>query len=220
MRIHISLSKNREIVPFNYQETLVSKIHYWLGKNNIHDRLSLYSISWLNDFTRKEKKGLEFYEGSKFFFSSVDPEPIKKIIAGIQNDSYFGFGMVVESIDIQSDPEFNSPHRFLVSSPVFIKRTLEDKRQKFYFYDNPESSVLLTETLKNKLREAEKDTENLKVCFDENYQKPSVAESIYKGIKNVGSICPIVISGSQEQLAFAWNVGIGNSTGIGFGSLI
>jgi hypothetical protein len=44
MRLHIQLSKNTTIVPFNYQEQQVSKLHYWLGKNEIHDKLSLYSF--------------------------------------------------------------------------------------------------------------------------------------------------------------------------------
>jgi CRISPR/Cas system endoribonuclease Cas6 (RAMP superfamily) len=29
----------------------------------------------------------------------------------------------------------------------------------------------------------------------------------------------VIIKGTPEQLAFAWNVGLGNSTGIGFGAL-
>jgi hypothetical protein len=49
MRLHIQLSKNTTIVPFNYQEQQVSKLHYWLGKNEIHDKLSLYSFSWLKN---------------------------------------------------------------------------------------------------------------------------------------------------------------------------
>jgi CRISPR-associated endoribonuclease Cas6 len=220
MRIHISLSKNREIVPFNYQETLVGKIHYWLGKNDIHDGISLYSISWLNDFIRIENKGFDFKNGSKFFFSSIDNTLIKKLIEGIQKDPYFGFGMEVKSIDLQNEPDFEKNHRFLVASPVFIKRTLADKKQKFYFYSDSETSALLTETLKNKLKKAGVNSEGVKVSFDNSYTKASSAKCIYKGTKNVGSICPIIVEGSAEQIAFAWNVGVGNSTGIGFGALI
>jgi CRISPR-associated endoribonuclease Cas6 len=220
MRIHINLSKNREIVPFFYQETLVSKIHYWLGKNKVHDGLSLYSVSWLNDYKRRENKGLDFLNGSKFFFSAFDTSLIKDLIHGIQKDPYFGYGMEVTSIDIQDDPSFENNHRFLVASPVFIKRTLENKKQKFYFYSDPQSTELLTETLKNKLKKAGLSIENIKVKFDNNYTKPTVAECIFKGTKNIGSICPIIVEGSTEQITFAWNVGVGNSTGIGFGALI
>ena len=41
----------------------------------------------------------------------------------------------------------------------------------------------------------------------------------YNGIKNRASLVPIVIEGTTEQITFAWSVGLGNSTGIGFGAL-
>jgi CRISPR/Cas system endoribonuclease Cas6 (RAMP superfamily) len=31
--------------------------------------------------------------------------------------------------------------------------------------------------------------------------------------------CPIIIKGKPETKLFAWNVGLGNSTGIGFGAI-
>lgn len=41
----------------------------------------------------------------------------------------------------------------------------------------------------------------------------------YKGIKNKASMCPVIIKGTLQSKQFAWNVGIGNSTGIGFGAI-
>ena len=40
-----------------------------------------------------------------------------------------------------------------------------------------------------------------------------------KGIENRASICPLIIIAKPETIAFTWNVGIGNSTGIGFGAI-
>lgn len=41
----------------------------------------------------------------------------------------------------------------------------------------------------------------------------------YRGVKNKASWCPIRIIGNAETKLFAWNAGIGNSTGIGFGAI-
>jgi len=62
-------------------------------------------------------------------------------------------------------------------------------------------------------------SEGVSVRFDKNYDRPIRKKITYKGIGNKGSICPVVVEGNKEAVAFAWDVGIGNSTGIGFGAL-
>ena len=42
----------------------------------------------------------------------------------------------------------------------------------------------------------------------------------YKQVQCKGSICPVLVSGSTEQIQFAWEVGVGHSTGIGCGALV
>lgn len=48
MQIHLKITESDKIIPFNYQPILTGAIHKWIGKNEIHDELSLYSFSWLN----------------------------------------------------------------------------------------------------------------------------------------------------------------------------
>ena len=50
-------------------------------------------------------------------------------------------------------------------------------------------------------------------------KKNCYIHNVINGIKNKASICPVIVKGTSEQIAFAWNVGVGNSTGIGFGAL-
>jgi len=220
MRIHIRLSKNRETVPFNYQEKQVSQLHTWIGRDNdLHGKLSLYSFSWLKKGDLIPKRGWNFPYGTEYFISSHQPDIIKKIIERIQQDNYFGYGMEVNSLSLQQDPYFEEKQRFLVGSPVFIKRK-EAERFQFYFPGEERSDSFLTETLQTKLVEAGLPPEGVKVEFDKNYKNPTQNGVSYKGIFNKGSICPVIVSGSSEQVAFAWNVGVGNSTGIGFGALI
>lgn len=219
MRLHIHLSANKELVPFNYQETQVSKLHYWLGKNNVHDAVSLYSFSWLRDGKALGSKGLEFKDGSKYFFSCHDVDLLKHIIGSIQKDNSFGYGMSITSLTLEKEPIFRNENRFHVASPVFIKRPVGGKT-KFYYPTDEEADILLTETLINKLKKAGLNSKGVNVRFDENYQNIAIKGATYKGIQNKGAMCPVIIKGTQEQLAFAWNVGVGSSTGIGFGSLI
>ena len=46
MRIYLRTTPNDVIVPFDYQQKIVGTIHKWLGNNEIHDKISLYSFSW------------------------------------------------------------------------------------------------------------------------------------------------------------------------------
>ena len=39
------------------------------------------------------------------------------------------------------------------------------------------------------------------------------------GSPNRASVCPVIVEGPPSAVAFAWNVGAGNSTHYGFGSL-
>jgi CRISPR-associated endoribonuclease Cas6 len=218
MRLILSLSRNKEPVPFNYQRNLVGAVHKWLGKNKIHDEMSLYSISWLGQ-GNKVKDGFSFPQGTTWCINSYDTEILKKLVVAIQEDNSVAFGMSVIAIDIQEDPPFGSEQVFRVQSPIFIKRKV-DNETKFYYYNDEASNRLMTETLQNKLQKAGLNADNVEVSFLNDYAGAKVKKVTYNKVDNLASFCPIKIKGSPEQIAFAWNVGIGNSTGIGFGSLI
>ncbi|MGK7397629.1 MAG: CRISPR-associated endoribonuclease Cas6 [Candidatus Cyclobacteriaceae bacterium M3_2C_046] len=196
---------------------LTGALHKWIGKNDIHDHLSLYSFSWLQD-AKKVKDGLDFPYGSSYFISAHDSLLIKMIIQGIQQDPEIGKGLFVKEIIIQEDPVFNDRERFLLASPVFIKRNI-DGRDVHFIYSEEKSSQYLTETLTNKLKNAGLSSKGVSVSFDKTYHSPKTKVIYYNKIGSKVSICPVKVSGTPEQIAFAWNVGIGNSTGIGFGAI-
>lgn len=217
MRIYLRLTQNEEPCPFNYQGHLVQRFHSWLGHNELHDGVSLYSLSWL---TRgKAIKGkLDFRTGSDWFISAHDPEVIKQLIRGIQGDPSVAFGMRVAGITIQNTPNFGREKRFMVGSPVFVRKKVEDRYQ-YYFPEDKEAAALLTQSLQTKLELAGIEG-SATVRFDEDYQHPQVKTIQYKGIGKKGAICPVVVMGDPVAVSFAWDVGIGSGTGIGFGSLI
>lgn len=217
MRIHLNVAGSNKIIPFNHQPLLTGAIHKWLGKNNEHGEVSLYSFSQLLS-GKKVSDGLKFELGSSFFFSSYDPTLIKKMIVGIQKDPEIFYGLKVSEITLQTDPDFADRELFFVASPIFIKRKIGDKVDHILF-DDPRASGYLKETLITKMNIAGMIDETLDIMFDTSYQKAGTKLIAYNNVKNRANWCPVIIKGKQETKLFAWNVGVGNSTGIGFGAI-
>lgn len=102
MRIHLKTSQNTIPVPFDYQQKLVGTIHKWIGSNSIHDKISLYSFSWLNG-GRKVEDALQFSQGATMFISFYDESIIKVIIRTILEDPEMFCGMFVTDITIGAE---------------------------------------------------------------------------------------------------------------------
>jgi CRISPR-associated endoribonuclease Cas6 len=221
MRIYLHLSPNTEPVPFDYQAALVGAFHKWLGENELHDEISLYSLSWLEGGEmRPDKKGLAFRNGATFFISSPLQSLHQQAVSGIFKDEHIRWGMKVTEVRMQPTPDFGSEQRFLVQSPILLKRKRPEgvPHQQYFYYDNPESDGFMTEILQKKLARFDLPTK-VEVAFDRNFPRPHTKKTIYKGIDIKGSICPVIVKGDPQAVSFAWDVGVGNSTGIGFGAL-
>ncbi|MEJ7778576.1 MAG: CRISPR-associated endoribonuclease Cas6 [Daejeonella sp.] len=218
MRLYLKLTKNTETIPFNYQDLLTGVLHKWIGDSNKeHGSPSLYSFSWFQN-VKSTKKGIELTSESFFFISTHEEALAKKIIKGILKDPEVCYGSEVVDVQILNTPHFENRKRFFLGSPAFIKRRTED-RENHILYNDGQSGKFLTETLQKKLELANLPIEGVKIQFDKEYPNPQTKVISYKKIQNRVNICPVIIEGSPEQIAFAWNVGVGNSTGIGFGSL-
>lgn len=105
-----------------------------------------------------------------------------------------------------------------VLEPEELKEHLREE-VKFFFPSDEEASSLITETLRNKLEKAGMGSLSVTARFDESYRNVKTKLVTYKGIQNKASFCPVILEGDPQAIAFAWKVGIGNSTGIGFGAL-
>lgn len=217
MRIYLTTTANIEPVPYNYQAALVGALHKWLERNEEHDSMSLYSLSWLYN-GRGSKNGLSFPDGGDFFISSPSEDFIVRVVKGIQRDPVIRYGLRVKEVGLLQTPAFGEQCKFLLQSPVLIKRTIDEK-VRFYYPTDDEADLLLTETLRNKMRKAGYAELPVHVRFDRSYPNIKTRLVNYKGIDNKATFCPVIIEGDPAALAFAWDVGVGNSTGIGFGAL-
>jgi CRISPR-associated endoribonuclease Cas6 len=217
MRIHLKIQTSNKVIPFDHQPLLTGTIHKWLGWNDEHGKVSLYSFSQLEG-GKATPNGLHFERGTSFFFSSHNPDLIKKMISGIQVDPTLFFGLTVTEIIIQEDPDLADRSLFFTASPIFIKRRVEDRVNHIRF-DDPLAGSYLKETLQTKMNEAGIEDGSFDIRFETTYLKAGTKKITYNGVQNRANWCPVIIEGKPETKLFAWNVGLGNSTGIGFGAI-
>lgn len=222
MRLHLYLTAP-PAVPFDYLATLKNTFHLWTGHNDaLHDGLSRYSYSWLHG-GRAGRGGIRFAEGAQWFISSPDREVIHTIISGVLRAPEIGLGLRVQDARMQEAPEFAAGEQpFRVASPVFIKHEVEHGKPADHLLPGHAlADELLTATLRHKLRQAGLNDVGAAVRFDPAHLATAKSKLFrYKQVQCRGSICPVLVSGSIEQIQFAWEVGVGHSTGIGCGALV
>lgn len=218
MRLYLKLSKNTTLIPFNYQHFLTGVVHKWIGGNNkIHGKRSLYSFSWLQN-TNATKNGINLNKDAYFFISAYDTDLIKMITKGILSDPETFCGSKVIDIQIKNDTDFGTEERFFLNSPILIRQR-DGEKIKHITYLDVNFGELLTENLKGKLLQANLPIDGVTIELDKSYHSPTTKLVTYKGVENKTTMAPIIIKGLPEQIAFAWTVGLGESTGIGFGSV-
>lgn len=229
MRLHFTLSPNMEPVPFAYQHWLTGVFHKWLEDNDLHDAISLYSLSWL-DGSRRVRDKLQFTNGARWFVSFFEDEYVERLVSGALNDPEMFCGMHVTRIEQQTTPDFGEKYRFKVASPVFVKgkQPANGKPPHHYLFNESESDELMTATLVHKMDKANDkaqktiftaEDKRVKVLFDRDFEHPKPKLVRIKTTDHKTSICPVIVEGTKKSIQFAWNVGIGNSTGSCFGSL-
>lgn len=220
MRLIIKTTPNTVPIPFDYQSKMVGTLHKWIGKDNdLHDSLSLYSFSFLHN-TERRGNALACPKGSYFFISFYDEFVAKSVCGSILEMPEMFCGITAADIVIEATPDLTERELFRLASPVFVKRKNPDGALKFYTYEDSEVSDLLKETIFTKMKNAGLPLdESLDIRFDTSYSGKKIKMVTYNGIKNKVSVCPVIISGQNYTKQFIWNVGLGNSTGIGLGAI-
>lgn len=177
----------------------------------------MLSFSWLQN-TKATKEGINLSDNSFFFISAWDDSIIKKIVQGIMDDPTMFCGIRTNGVQIADTPMFNESSRFVMASPVLLKWR-ENGEVRHVTVEDDDFEEKLNINFKNKLQRAGFDTNSVKISIDPDSTYRQTKMVTYNNIKNRASLVPIVIEGTAEQIAFAWSVGLGNSTGIGFGAL-
>lgn len=218
MRLQFQLSSNTQVVPFDYQHTLLRTFHRFFPKNDFHDDTSMYSFSWLRSKGgAQDKNGYNFSNGAVWFVSFREEKYVRTMLAALLKEPELFFGMKVEDVIIQETPVFPEQMRFFAASPVLAKQ-FDGATVRHRIYSDTEADGVLTQTLRTKLRKAGL-PDDASVRFDRSFASAKTRLVDIGGIKNRASVCPVIVEGSPEAVAFAWDVGVGHSTGAGFGAL-
>lgn len=218
MRLQLRLSPNTAPVPFDHLHQLTGVLHKWLGENEVHDGLSLYSFGWLRN-ARTRHGALDFPGGTVWTVSFADLALGKQVLRGLAADPEAAFGMTVQEARIVEVPGFSSGQRFLVDGAVLTRCNRDDGGRDHLTFEDVESEITLTRTLHRKLEAAGLSTEGVRVCFDREWGGARTKVVPLKGMRYKTSVCPVILEGPPEAIQFAWLVGVGELTGSGFGAL-
>ena len=227
MRIQLQLSPNTEPVPFSYLPDLRHALHTWIGPNDFHNGMSLYSLGWLKGSV-KIGRYLHFPEGATWNLGFYDSDLGWELAKGIIRDKHLAYGMTVKKALEMPDPKFESPTRFTVDGAVLIRDKDAEGKRECVLWNDIRADVLLTEKMIQKMKKAELDEkhQDVRIRFDRTYAKATekvmVAKRMPGGkdIKHKASVCPVIVEGTPEAIRFAWLVGVGELTGSGFGALV
>ncbi len=220
MRLKIDIESRGVLLPFAHQHLLVGTIHKWLGYNDLHGTTSFFSFSRLSGGeVLKEQNGIWMERETGMLFSAHDSNILLKLINGIKKDPTLFFGLTVKDITIFDDPDLTEREVFYPTSPILLKLREENKNYTHLTYTDPRANELLTDNFRGKLRHAGLEDSSVSVEFVHDIIRPRTMLIDYKGVKSKTSWCAVRIKGSPESKLFAWNAGLGNSTGIGFGAI-
>ncbi|MEO0743509.1 MAG: CRISPR-associated endoribonuclease Cas6 [Bacteroidota bacterium] len=219
MRLHLRLSPNTEPVPFDHLHRLTGAVHKWLGKNGLHDGLSLYSFGWLSGGKRRGD-GLQFAGGAGWNVSFLSDEAADLLRRGIRQDPLVFAGMRVYELREQITPHFGEGARFLVDGAVLTRQNRDDGGRNHLTFEDPASDATLTRTHRRKLAEAgSTESDEVAVRFDRSYEKARTKLVTIKGTEYRTSECPVIVEGPADAVRSAWLLGVGELTGMGLGAL-
>lgn len=225
MRLNLTLSSNSEPVAYNHLHRLTGMLHKWLGHNNdLHDGPSLYSIGWLEGGKGRDG-ALTFPEGARWRLSFWDSSAAESALEGILKDPSVFSGMQVTEVRKQETPAFSGEYRFETDAPVIVRRRRDDGSREYLLFGDKRADETLTRTLRGKMKAAglSVDPPTAKVRFDHEHDEArtrlATIEKNGHEIHHKGSECPVIVEGSPKAARFAWNVGVGELTGSGFGAV-
>lgn len=238
MRIKINFSKNNTPIHIDDSiDVLNSYINKCLGRlNQYHDNFSNYSISSmqggkLNIIT----KFLNFNDGMYIIISTPDDNTkfINDIIYGIMKNPHFGYGMnFISFVPIDVDtftttkkghPEFDYVQTI---SPILLKEKNGRKRLTFKNCDNFEEELTLRSVEKLKKYDENINLKNFKIEINNFKNNNKVKKYVShnndskKRYENDCNMIRLKITGNNRTRKILYELGIGSSTGSGFGSVI
>lgn len=222
MRIKIKFKKSSKQVPINNQSILNSYIHNCLGRNNkYHDSSGNYTISHLYggkfDY---DTKMLNFDNGGFVIVTSTDSEFINKLLIGVLNNPILVNDMHFSSVEYIEEEVRDGWNHFATLSPFLIKEKGLNNRYSFVTLKDDKFESKVKTYLINKLSKIDNtlDLSDFDVNIPKN-SKHKVKKILVKNVINSANQCQINIHTNKKVAKLLYDIGIGQSTGSGFGTI-
>lgn len=175
----------------DYFTKLLGVVHKWIGENDVHDNISLYTFSHIRN--------------NSFTFVCFDKELLNKIKKNAMLDKEMFRNTRLRSVQLLSIK--TNKEIFSCASPFFVK-----ENDKHLIYKNAEKRA--KQILLSKAKFANIDLGDFELEFL-NFRKTKLIK--IHDINNKCYISDVKITGNKQVKEFACKVGIGSSTGVGFG---
>lgn len=219
MIIKINFTKSNQSIPVSNQKELNSYIHKCVGRNNkFHDAYSNYCISSLQGGKLDKETGfLSFQNDPYILFTMHDKnaEFVAKFLNGVMGDKHTLFGMHYKNIEYLN---FNVNEHFdliYTVSPILIKKYEGGKTIKLSIKDDDFIDTLKENCIKKlKYNDIEDSTFDIEL---HNPKNGKVKKIFVGGVFNICSMCSFIVKGEKRTREMLYNLGLGNSTGSGFG---
>lgn len=218
MRIKVKLTGTDKIVTMNNRHIVNSFFHRIIGdKNEYHDTVSDYCISDLRGSCKRvSKREISFKDGGYVAMSFHNMEIAEKVMMGLAKNKNFYKDIEVCGIEYVPDENYNYKwNYFRTLTPILLK--VKGKMKNVNDVDFVEE---LNKSTKNKIKSINPDLNvdnfEIRVKKHENHKEKII---FVRDIMNFPTQCHLDIKCDKEVAKLLYNVGIGKSTGSGFGMI-
>lgn len=213
MIIKINFTQPEQTVPVANQKELNSYIHKCVGKNNkFHDAFSNYCVSSLQGGKLNiEDTTLVFNETPHIFVTTNNEKFTEAFLNGAMQDKCTLFGMHYKNIEMLNFNINRDYDLIYMASPILLKRN----NIKISYKDSNYIEALRNNCIaKLKYEGIEDDTFDIEL---HNVEKSKVKKIMVGDVFNIATMASFIVRGKRETREKLYNLGLGNSTGSGFG---
>jgi len=221
MRIKILLSGTNNQLPINNQDIVNSFIHRALGKDNkYHNQKNDYSISSLQGGKWiPGTNNISFVNGGYITISSLNKEFLDDILLGLYKTPFYQ-DIKVSGLEFIEEQFYSGWNHFATLSPFIIKEQQDNRKYSFLTLNDVNFESKVKDYLLLKLSKI-----NPKLDFSEfdvkieNNPNHKVKKVLVKNVINRANQCQVSIKCKREVAELIYNIGLGQSTGSGFGTI-